>query len=184
MGKLSKLSEEEALQVISLPYKAGMWISHADDVDGEADDINEMKALERGIPQLAQLHEGSVLVQEVASEITRLKDYWGKWENECFHIIKQAPDIVDLVKKQFGVADAKEYRAFTMELGKMVAQAASELDAFDEMTETKSEGFFGGMINKIVGGMSSQDDKDHPANISPAENSALSQLSKVMKVQE
>jgi len=185
MSQLSNLPEDEALKIISLPYKAGMWISHADDVDGEADDINEMKALERGIPQLAKMHEGSALVQQVANDILAMKDHWAKWEDECFFVTKQAPDIIGVIKTQFGLAEAKQYRAFTMELGKMVAQAASELDAFDD-EQPKEDGFFGSMIGKIVGGMSgvSQDHKDHPANISPAEGSALSELSAALAVSE
>lgn len=186
MSQLSNLPEDEAIKIISLPYKAGMWISHADDVDGEADDINEMKALERGIPELAKIHEGSALVQQVANDIMAMKDHWPKWEDECFFVTKQAPDIIGVIKAQFGLAEAKQYRAFTMELGKMVAQAASELGAFDDDEPQQKEGLFGSMIGKIVGGMSSvsQDHKDHPANISPAEGSALSELSAALAVGE
>lgn len=185
MSQLSNLPEDEALKIISLPYKAGMWVSHADDVDGESDDINEMRALERGIPQLAKKYEGSALVQQVANDIMTMKDHWAKWEDECFFIKKQAPDIMNTVKVQFGLAEAKQYRSFAMELGKMVAQAAGELDAFDD-SESKGESFFGSMIGKIVGGMSSvsQDHKDHPANISPAEGSALSELSAALALKE
>lgn len=185
MAQLQSLNETEALDVIALPYKAGLWVSHADDVDGEADDINEMKALERGIPELAKLHSDSLLVQQVASEMMRLKgEYAAKWEDECFHILKTAPQVMQTILKNFGEREAKEYRAFTMELSKMVAQAASELHAFDAIEEDKKEGFFGGLIGKVVGGISStsKDDVNHPANISPAEGSALSQLSKALKV--
>lgn len=183
MSGLSDLNEDQAHEIISLPYKAGMWISHADDVEGEADDINEMRSLERGIPELSKLHENSMLVQHVASEIMRMKDHWDVWENQCFHITKTAPDTMKMVLGHFGESEAKEYRSFIMELSKMVAQAASELDAFDPM-EQKEEGFFGNMIGKIVGGISavSKDDVNHPANISPAEGSALSELSAALKV--
>lgn len=185
MAVLQSLDEKEALEIIALPYKAGLWVSHADDVEGEADDINEMRALDRGIPEIAKLHAESPLVQQVASEMMRLKgDYADKWEDECFHVLKTAPNTMQKILGQFGEKEAKEFRAFTMELSKMVAQAASELHAFDEIEEDKKEGFFGGLIGKVVGGISStsKDDKNHPANISPAEGSALSQLSKALKV--
>ncbi|MFP4313463.1 MAG: hypothetical protein ACLFR0_03955, partial [Alphaproteobacteria bacterium] len=169
--------------IISLPYKVGIWVSHADDVEGEADDIHEIKALERGIPKMSALHEDSLLVQQVASEIMRLKDQWEVWEDQCFHVLKTAPDTMTLVLEYFGEKEAKEYRAFIMGLGKIVARAASELDAFDSVEEEK-EGFLGSMIGKIVGGISStgKDDVNHPANISPAEGSALSQLSAALKI--
>lgn len=180
---LESLTEDQAYDIISLPYKAGIWVSHADDVEGEADDTHEIKSLERGVPEFAKLHENSMLVQQVASEIMRLKDSWPSWENECFHIVKTAPATMQAVLEYFGEHEAREYRSYIMELGKMVAQAASELNAFDAIEE-KEEGFFGSMIGKIVGGISamSKDDVNHPANISPAEGSALSQLSSALKI--
>lgn len=186
MGVLSTLPEDRALAIISLPYKAGLWVSHADDIEGEADDANEMKAIERGVPALAELHSGSGLVQDVASEIIRLKAQWDNWEEECFYIVKQAPDIMKNIQAEFGLTEAKEYRRFVMELGKMVAQAHSELSAFDAVEEEKKEGFLSGMVGKFVGGLSSMKDDDtgHPANISPSEKSALSQLSAALKISE
>ena len=184
MGVLSQLSQDKALAIISLPYKAGVWVSHADDVDGEADDANEIKAIERGVPALASLHSASPLVQEVAAEIIRLKPDWDRWTEECFYIVKQAPVIMQDIQSEFGSEEAKQYRRFTMELGKMVAQAHSELGAFDAMEEDKKEGFLSGVIGKFVGGLSSMKDNDtgHPANISPSEKSALSQLAAALKI--
>lgn len=186
MSVLSQLSEDKALAIISLPYKAGLWVSHADDIEGEADDENEMKAIERGVPALADLHGDSPLVQEVASEIIRLNDSWKQWEEGSFYIVKQAPDVMRDIQTEFGTAEAKHYRRFVMELGKMVAQAHSELSAFDAIEEDKKEGFLSNMVGKFVGGLSSMkdDDSGHPANISPSEKSALSQLSSALKVSE
>ena len=186
MGVLSQLAEDKALAIISLPYKAGLWVSHADDIEGEADDANEMRAIERGVPALAELHNTSPLVQEVASEIIRLKGEWNQWEEECFYIVKQAPAIMQDIQAEFGTGEAKHYRSFVMELGKMVAQAHSELSAFDAIEEDKKEGFLSNMVGKFVGGISAmkEDDAGHPANISPSEKSALSQLSSALKVAE
>lgn len=184
MGILSQLSEDKALAVISLPYKAGLWISHADDIGGEADDENEMKAMVRGIPALAEHHGSSPLVQEVASEIMRLKAEWDQWEEECFYIVKQAPAIMQDIQAEFGTDEAKHYRSFVMALGKMVAQAHSELSAFDTVEEGEKQGFLSNIVGKFVGGLSSvkEDSAGHPANISPSEKSALSQLSAALKI--
>lgn len=184
MGILSQLSEDKALAIISLPFKAGLWVSHADDIEGEADDANEIKAIERGVPALAALHGESRLVQDVASEIIRLKGDWSQWEEACFYVVKQAPDVMHDIQTEFGTAEARHYRLFTMELGKMVAQAHSELSAFDAMEEDKKEGFLSNMVGKLVGGISAMkdDESGYPANISPSEKSALSQLSSALKV--
>ncbi len=184
MPELSSLSEDDALKIISLPYKAGMLVSHADDIEGEADDEKEMRALERGVPLLAAQHESSALVQSVASEIMRMKEAWPSWEDSCFHITAQAPDVIKMVQSTFGEAEAKHYRAFTLELGKLVAQAASELEGFDDIEEEKKEGFFGGLIGKITGGYAEmgQNDAGHPANISPSEKGTLSELAAALKI--
>lgn len=183
MSVLSTLPEDDILKIISLPYKAAIWVSHADDVDGETDDIKEMNAIERGIPQLAKMYENSDLVQIVSDEIIRHKDRWSQWEDECFHIIGQAPEIMTLILDGYGRDEAKQYRGFVMALSKMVAQAASEFEAFDVIEEEK-ESFFGGLIDKITSGMAAigQDDAGHPANISAAEKGALSQLSKALQI--
>ncbi|MAE51075.1 MAG: hypothetical protein CMH27_04635, partial [Micavibrio sp.] len=105
---------------------------------------------------------------------------------ECFYIVKQAPDVIQVVQAEFGTAEARHYRRFVLELGKMVAQAHSELSAFDAMETDKKEGFLSAMIGKFVGGVATmaENDAGHPANISPSEKSALSQLSAALKVSE
>lgn len=182
MSNLSNLPENAALEIIALPYKAAMMVSHADDVEGEDDDFSEMRAIERGIPAIAALHDDSVLVTELAPEIIRLKDRWAQWEDECFFCTKQAPDIMALVVQQFGESEAREYRAFILELGKMVAQAHGEFESFDD-EPSKKEGFMSGLITKIVGGMSNSNNSEgHAGNISPAENDVLSQISAALEI--
>ncbi len=177
MTRLSDLTESEALAIIALPYKAAMYISHADDVEGEKDDEQERKAITRGLPELSKLHSVSPLVQDVAAEIQKLNEHWEMWENECFHITKQAPAIIQNALGHFGKDEMKHYRAFTIELGKMVAQAHSEFEAFDAWEEEKKESMFGSMISKITRGFTpGHEDGGNPANISPAENAALKEL--------
>ena len=53
MSALSNFSEDEIELLASVPYKAGAWISHADDEEGEDDDERELKALESIIKEIA-----------------------------------------------------------------------------------------------------------------------------------
>lgn len=186
MTALSNLPDDVALSIIALPFKAGMWVSHADDVDGEADDDNEMRALEKGIPAIARLHGDSPLVQDVAQALIRNKSRWDGWTEECFFIAKQAPDIMQAVKTHFGLDEAKVFKRYILELAKMVAEAHGEFAAFDDMDEGKKDSFFSGMVGKFVGALAMMGDADqsHPANISPSEKSAMSQLSAALKIPE
>lgn len=183
---LSQLSKNEYDLVLGLPYRAGIFVSHADDVEGEQDDEMEVKALLASIKQAKALHQESKLVSEVCDCILSSEVEWERWENEAFHILRTSQHVIEIVKSNFGLDEAKHYRALVMEVSASVARAASELDAFDDWKDEEPEGFFSGMIVKIMGGFSSmsQDDKDHPVNISPAEDSALSQLSALLKIKD
>lgn len=183
MSVLSALSDEDALRVIALPYKAAMLVSHADDIDGGRDDEAEARAIERGIPSLRDLHKDSALVCEVADALPRHSAQWGQWENESFHVLKQAPQVIALVHQHFGLEEARHYRAFTIELGKMVARAHSEFASFDTWEEDKKESLFGSLIGKIVGGFApGHEDEGDPANISATEKATLKELAQALKL--
>lgn len=181
----SPLPDDIRQQIIALPYKAGMLLSHADDVDGEADDFSEMKALEKAFSEVAKLHPDSALVQAVATEIMGNNALWPKWENECFFVVRQAPAIMQQVLAQFGEQEAREYRAYIMEIGKLVARAHGEFEAFDDLTVgQEKESFFAGMIGRLAGAMaqSKEPEGGHPANISASEKAALQELSEALKI--
>ena len=57
MTTLSDFSASELELLVSLPYKVGVYVSHADDEDGEVDDEREMAALESCIKAIASLRE-------------------------------------------------------------------------------------------------------------------------------
>ncbi|MFN3701123.1 MAG: hypothetical protein ACK4VI_06340 [Alphaproteobacteria bacterium] len=181
----SQLSDDIRHQIIALPYKAGMLISHADDVEGEDDDFSEMKALEKAFPEVAKLHPDSALVQAVSLAIIDSPSFWPQWENECFFVVRQAPDIMQQVIQNFGVDEAREYRAYIMEIGKLVARAHGEFEAFDDMAAgQEKESFFAGIIGRLTQSMAQSQETEggHPANISASEKAALKELSDALRV--
>lgn len=186
MTSFDELEPKEREAIVALPYQAGMWVSHSDDVDGEEDDKAEIRALVSSIRQIPTLHEGSALVQMVGKEILESREKWPQWEDSSFHIGKTAPATLQNVVRIFGRNEAKAYRAAIMTIAKTVAQAAGEFAAFDSMDQEEEEGFFSNMVGKIMGGFSKMSDEhdDHPANISPAEDSAISQLAAALTLPE
>jgi len=167
--------------IISLPYIVGVYVSHADDVDGEHDDAREIAALENAIKGIAKLHEGQPLVAEIMRESLAHKDQWSHWEGRMFQAPRLAEEAIALILQVGSETNAKNYRAALMEITSAVAQAFGEFGEFDE---EPSKGFFGSVMDKVVGGLStlSEDDAGHPANISAAENSAIHQLQQAMKI--
>ncbi len=181
MPDLSSFSEEEQQLLVSLPYKVGMWVSYADDVDGEEDDRLEAKALESCIKAVARLHEDKPFIKAVAAETLRRREEWERWATQAFHVLREAEAVAALLGANLPSDQARNYKAMLMEIASVVAQASGEFDAFDDIEEDK--GGFGALVGKIVGGFSglSHDDDNHPMNVSASESSALDELRAALK---
>ena len=176
--QLSDLSQEDRERIVSLPYRVGVWISYTDDEEGEVDDIREMKVLEAVIRSIAQLHESSEFVQQVARETLRRRDDWSRWSQGCFDILPECQQTIGFLKNAVNDNDLKDYKATLVEIATVVAQAYGEFGDFDD---EKEEGF-SAMIGRFVGKLSglSSKDADHPMNVSATEDTALSRLIAVL----
>ena len=181
MTQLSDFSAEEAELLVSLPYKVGVFISHADDVDGERDDQREIKALESCIRAVGRLHEDKPFTSEVAKAALEQKDKWPSWIDASFHAPEEARKAVAVLRGKAPEQVRKNYRAFLMEVASTVAQAHGEFSSFDE--EQPEGGLFGGLVGRIAGSFKglSEDDAGHPMNVSAAEDTAISLLAKALK---
>lgn len=184
MTHLSQLDEDTAMQVIALPFKSAILISHADDVDGEGDDEAEMDSIKKGLAMVSARYADTSLSGEVVKNLLQMQEKWPIWEGQSYHALKEAPSIMDEVQSKFGKEEAKQYRAFIMELSEMVAKAHSEFAAFDDGSSKKAEGFFAKIMGMLCGSSCSKNNAGDPANISPAEKSMLDQLSSALHIAE
>lgn len=177
MTDLSTFTNEEKELLASLPYKVGIWVSYTDDVDGEGDDRNEIKALEHCLNEFARQSEGRPLVSSVIKETFHLKAKWAVWADQSFHVLKDVEKAVGVIKAKGTPQDYKAFRAVIMEIAAAVAQAHGEFSHFDD-EEAKT------IFSKIIGKLASlaEDDKGHPMNVSAAEDSALSKLAAALKI--
>ena len=182
MTDLSHFSASEFELLVSLPYRAGIFVSFADDLDGEDDDAQELKMLETTLKAIAALHNDKPFLAHIFKETLRLKSEWSRWETKAFNISDDARSAISLLKSKAGEGAAKQYRAALMEIATTVAQAYGEFGQFDDAE--KNAGLFGSLVAKVVGGFSGlgDDDKNHPMNVSASEESALSELSAALKV--
>ncbi|MEZ5814095.1 MAG: hypothetical protein R3E13_05145 [Alphaproteobacteria bacterium] len=176
MTSLSDFAASERELLLSLPYKVGVFVSHADDVDGEHDDEKEMGALEACIKAIARLHEDKPLSAEIMRGCLSEKAQWPRWAAQSFNTPEAAREAAILLEARASESEFKNYRGALMEIATTVAQAYGEFDAFDE--GESGGGFFGGLVSKIAGGFSalSADDVNHPMNVSAAEDGALAEL--------
>jgi len=181
MSRLSDFSEEDRETLISLPYRLGVWISDAEDEEGDLDDEKEMKALKHSILAIAKLNEGSPFVQELTRETIRARERWDEWYGESFTATKDLKRLVPSLRSQLGEGEYKAFRKAIMEIAKTVAEAYGEFGDWDDEDE---EGFLSGLMSKVTSRFSvlSDGDSNHPMNISPGEQSALSELANILRV--
>ncbi len=177
MATLENFSPEDKELLVSLPYKVGIYISYAEDAEGETDDQREMKALRHCIAGIAKLHEDDALIQEIMKQCLGSKDNWDRWADESFHAPAAASQTIAALKTKAPENTVKKYRAAILEVAGTVARAYGEFGEFDE---DEAEGFFGKIIGSFAG--LAHDDKGHPMNVSAAEDSAMSKLAAALKI--
>lgn len=181
MTSLNDFDPDEQELLVSLPYKAGIWVSHAEDEIGEEDDEKEMMALEASLKALPELHQDCTFICDLVHETLNRRDQWGNWMFDSVQTPQQMRAAIDMLKNKLSKDDLNHFRSAMMEVGASVAQAYGEFGDFDD--ETKSG--FGGFVTKIMGGFAGGSaSKDHPMNISAAEDSALEKLKVAMRIKE
>lgn len=174
---MTDFSDEDMDLLASLPFKVGMWISYADDQDGETDDEREHKALTLCLKQFAKLHEEDSLVGRIIREsMSRTNRQW-EWADQSFNVLLDIKKGMELLRsKKVPADDIKALKRCLMEVGTAVAQAFGEFGSFDD---AENEGFFGKIAGRLAG--LAADDKGHPMNVSAAEDSALEKLRAVLQ---
>ncbi len=181
MFDLSVFSRNEKQLLVSLPYKVGMWVSYADDVDGQEDDMLEARALEACIKAVARLHDDKPFVKTVAAETLRRSEDWERWGAQAFHALSEVEAAMKLLGGHLAADQLENYKAMLMEIASVVAQASGEFDSFDE--DEGEEGGFADIVGKIIDGFKglSHGDENHPMNVSASEEAALNDLRAVLK---
>lgn len=175
MTALSAFSMQEAELLISLPYKVGMWVSHAEDEEGEADDARETKALELCLKAVVKLHDSQPFIKEVAVATLNLKIEWPRWADQSFATLADVEKAISLLRGKSSADELRHYRAMLMEIAACVAHAYGEFGQFDN----EDEGFF----SKIAAKFSafSLEDAGHPMNVGATEGSILADLAAALK---
>lgn len=176
MTSLADFSKEEADLLISLPYKAGMWVSHSEDHDGEKDDTHENKALTACLRQFAGMGDGKPLFAQVIKETLRREDKWAEWADQSFTLVQDIQKAVSILRGKASVDEIKFFKRSLMEIGTAVAQASDEFS-----DDAASEGIFGKILSKFSG--LADHDEGHPMNVSASEDSALEKLRAALKGQ-
>lgn len=138
MSQLDNLTAEDQELIISLPYRVGIWLSHADDEGGEGDDEQEMATLESILDKIAQTHQRSAFVRDVIGRTVTARDKWPEWEGRVFTIEEDAKKAMSCLVGVLDEKDWKTYRGMLVHIGRSVAESYGE---FGEEDADDEEGF-------------------------------------------
>lgn len=126
MNFLDQLTQEQRRLLVSLPYRAGLYVSQSDQSGGDESDDAEMAALSNIITAYSQEVFGAETVQYVISETVSRKDEWESWSHNLDSISSECHQAIDILS---GAVDEKEVNAFKnhlIEIGESVALAFRE----------------------------------------------------------
>jgi len=123
---LSDLTDSQKMRIISLPYRAGLYVSASDQSGGDAASENEIRALENLIYGFSDGVFGSELVQDVMAETIKHKHLWKDWKKDIEAVPDECRDALLILS---GHVDHKERGAYArrvLALGEAVALAFRE----------------------------------------------------------
>lgn len=165
---LSDISREDRDLIVSLPYRVGVWMSHAEDEGGEVDDRREMKTLERILTDIAKAEKVPVFVRELLDETISRRDRWPGWKESSFDVLPDCVRAVKILTANAGKADGNNFRRALKKIAASVAGAHGEF-GFEEPRAS--------LLRRLCGGLCSR--KERAAdfmNISAAEQDAMRRL--------
>jgi hypothetical protein len=139
MSFLDSLDKDGRDLVVSLPYRVGLWVSHADQTGGSDAGDEELKALENIMDAFTREVFGSEIVQIVMSEtVARKVDWNGSWKNAISSVPAECQRVMSVLN-EVGM-DEKEvgaYKQRLIEIAEAVALAFREYDQLSFMQKLR-----------------------------------------------
>ena len=181
------LNEKVQIEIASLPYMAGIYVANADDVEGDQDDEKEQQAIIQNLKKAREKYQGSVFIPAAIDRTLTMQNHWPQWREASFHVAKTCGGTVAQILDVFGEDEAKNYKTMVLDLARNTAAAANELAGFEDFDEgTQEKGFFEKIKERIsgpaAGSHRAPSPDNDPSNISPAEQAAVDDLNKAMKI--
>jgi hypothetical protein len=182
MAFLEKFAPDEREMLVSLPYRAGIWVGNSD--GGPLPDAadSETAALERVIQQLGRGAFKSAFAHEVMAEmISRRKD-WPEWAKNAADVPALCEKAVALVGAKLGAHDLDGYRSNIMSIAVAVAKAFREFD-YTESPVVRVWTYIKLSLDQAIGLFTGERfSNDDILNISYAEDMSLATLAKALGI--
>ena len=174
---------EEKDLLVSLPYRVGAWISSVDDEGDDKADDQEVVAIKKVIQVTGKRHVDDTAIDDIARECLMAEGMFDTWSRQTSSILSDAKVAVELLRGRVSSKEAEDYGVFLMEIGTSVAKAFRE-EGYGWDDEKTSAFDFSNISDKVSGflGKVAPSSKHGEMNVSPAEDSALTDLAKAVRI--
>ncbi len=125
---LEALSEDEKTLIVSLPYRAGVWVSLSDEKGQGASRAHELKTIDNVITRLSKGMFASAFVHEVLAETHARRDQWASWGLQVGTVPEDARAAVHVLIDKVMPPDAEAYVQTVMNIAYETAYAFREYD--------------------------------------------------------
>ena len=179
MSYFDDFMEEELALILSIPVRAGFWISHSEDIEGTSrDDEKERLALEKVLATIQGKTGEDSFSHQVVSAALIHKELWPAWEKSAFNVLADIPLALSLIRSRLPEDALHGYQKAVYYIANIVAQAASEEGGEDDLSK---EVLGSGLLTKILDRLSVKTDMSAPDNVSATEKAALQKLLQSLK---
>lgn len=128
MSFLEVFTAEEKSLIVSLPYRAGIWVSMADEKGAGAGRVRELKKIQSVIGHLSEGMFASAFVHEVIVETQARHEEWPLWALQTGTVTDDARRAVILLQTKMMPQDAEAYVQTVMTVAYETAYAFREFD--------------------------------------------------------
>lgn len=181
MAFLEQFSTEDRDLIVSIPYRAGVWVSMVDDDGGGEAEHDEIDALENILAEKARGMFESAFVHEVMAETASRQQDWPQWAGQMDTVLADCTKAVGVVGGKLSEKDLDAYRMHIMAIGLEVAKAFREFDVGMPLPTklwTNFRLFMDAIVRVFSRDKSFEGEK--ALNISYEEDQALSKLSQAL----
>lgn len=183
MVDLGAFTTEERDLLASLPYRVGAWISHVDDDGACSADEKEVTAIKKVIQVTGKRHDDKTAVDDIARECLLAEGMFDIWEKRSESLLSDVKVAVEMLRTRVSTQEADDFGEFLMEVGTSVAKAFRE-EGYG-WDEEKTSSFDFSNVSERVSlflGKVAPSSKHGEMNISPEEDTALTDLAKAVRI--
>ena len=181
ISMLNTLTDNQKYRLISLPYRAGLYVSHSDQSGGDEANDNELRALENLIYGFSDGVFGSELVQDIMATTIKHKDEWKNWGQDLHRVPEECSDALSILSPFVERKEQVAYASRIMDIGEAVALAfreAEEVSSFGAKIKLYFE-YFSAMQKAKAAKLPKRSFDEYLA-ISADEREALNALAKAL----